>query len=96
MGRKRKPENEKAVTKTELLTAIHKYCMQCSGNIRAEVEHCRIESCELYHYRNPKACNMTAGSESIGEEGQYEQIDIYDVAVSTGLADDNGEETKAV
>lgn len=31
--------------------AIRKYCLQCSGNSRKEVELCEIKECSLYHYR---------------------------------------------
>ena len=38
-------------TPEELLIAIHKHCLQCSGGSRKEVQNCRIKGCNLYKYR---------------------------------------------
>lgn len=38
-------------TTDELLVAIHKHCLQCSGGSRKEVQNCRIKDCNLYPYR---------------------------------------------
>lgn len=38
-------------TTDELLIAIHKYCLECSGGSRKEVQNCRIKGCNLYKYR---------------------------------------------
>ena len=35
----------------ELLSAIRRKCMDCSGNMRNEVRDCRIKDCPLYKYR---------------------------------------------
>ncbi len=35
----------------ELLIAIHKHCLACSGGSRKEVQSCRIKGCNLYPYR---------------------------------------------
>lgn len=43
------------VTRDELIGAIHKRCMDCSGNSRHEVENCRVYDCFLYPYRSVKA-----------------------------------------
>lgn len=43
------------VTRDELLGAIHKRCMDCSGQSRNEVENCRVYDCFLYPYRSMKA-----------------------------------------
>lgn len=41
----------KNVTKTELLSAIRRKCMDCSGGMRNEVQDCKIKDCPLYKYR---------------------------------------------
>ena len=38
-------------TPDELLIAIHKHCLACSGGSRKEVQNCRIKSCDLYPFR---------------------------------------------
>ncbi len=38
-------------TPAELLVAIHKHCLECSGGSRKEVQNCRIKGCNLYKYR---------------------------------------------
>lgn len=43
------------VSREELLGAIHKKCMDCSGHSRHEVENCLVLECFLYPYRSPKA-----------------------------------------
>lgn len=43
------------VTRDELLGAIHKRCMDCSGHSRHEVENCRVYDCFLYPYRSVRA-----------------------------------------
>lgn len=35
----------------ELLIAIHKHCLACSGGSRKEVQNCRVRGCDLYPYR---------------------------------------------
>ena len=45
----------KKPTPDELLTAIHKHCMDCSGGSRKEVQNCRIHGCSLYPYRQEPA-----------------------------------------
>ena len=35
----------------DLLSAIRKKCMDCCGNMRSEVQACRIKNCPLYPYR---------------------------------------------
>lgn len=35
----------------ELLIAIHKHCLQCSGGNRKEVQSCKLKWCDLYPYR---------------------------------------------
>lgn len=35
----------------ELLAAIRRKCMDCSGNMRSEVQGCKIRACPLYGYR---------------------------------------------
>lgn len=41
----------KKPTPDELLVAIHKHCLECSGCSRKEVQNCRIKGCNLYKYR---------------------------------------------
>ena len=31
----------------ELLVAIHRHCLECSGGSRKEVQNCRIKGCNL-------------------------------------------------
>lgn len=35
----------------ELLSAIRKKCLDCSGNMRNEVRDCKIRDCPLHKYR---------------------------------------------
>lgn len=42
-------------TPEELLIAIHKHCLSCSGGSRKEVQNCRIKDCDLYAYRTEPA-----------------------------------------
>ena len=42
-------------TPEELLIAIHKHCLECSGGSRKEVQNCRIKGCSLYPYRQEPA-----------------------------------------
>lgn len=39
------------VTAETLLKAIRRHCMECSGGIRREVEHCQMRNCNLHPYR---------------------------------------------
>lgn len=38
-------------TVKQLLLAIRRKCMDCSGNMRNEVRDCRIVTCPLHKYR---------------------------------------------
>ena len=38
-----------------LLAAIRAKCMDCSGNMRREVERCKMKSCPLYPFRSVNA-----------------------------------------
>ena len=42
-------------TPTELLIAIHKHCLECSGGSRKELHRCGIKNCKLWPYREPEA-----------------------------------------
>lgn len=44
-------KRNKGPTATELLQAIRKKCMDCSGNMRNEVRDCKIKQCPLHAYR---------------------------------------------
>lgn len=39
------------------LSAIHKHCLECSGNSREEVKHCPITHCALWTFRNETLYN---------------------------------------
>lgn len=52
--------SKKNPTATELLSAIRRKCMDCSGNMRSEVQGCRIKNCPLHKYRR----NAVEGEES--------------------------------
>lgn len=45
----------KKPTPDELLTAIHKHCMECSGGSRKEVHRCKLERCALWPWREPES-----------------------------------------
>ena len=38
----------------ELLVAIHKHCLECSGGSRKEVHRCGLRSCALWIWREPE------------------------------------------
>ena len=42
---------KKKVNKLDLLAAIRKKCLDCSGNMRNEVRDCNIKYCPLWPYR---------------------------------------------
>lgn len=44
-------------TPDELLIAIHKHCMECSGGSRKEVERCKLTGCNLYPFRQEPTRN---------------------------------------
>ena len=44
-------DKEVNITHDELLIAIHKHCLRCSGGIRECVRNCTIKDCDLYLYR---------------------------------------------
>ena len=54
----------------ELLTAIHRHCMECSGQSRKEVHGCRVTGCALWPWREPV-------SEGIRKSGQQMTIDLW-------------------
>ena len=41
----------KKPNQTELLSAIRRKCLDCSGGVRNEVKGCKIRDCSLYPYR---------------------------------------------
>lgn len=41
-------------TPDELLIAIHKHCLECSGGSRKEVHRCGIKTCNLWLWREPE------------------------------------------
>ena len=58
-----------------LLAAIRAKCLDCSGNMRREVERCRVKDCPLYPYRAAKA---TGGSKERPEEIRG-QVSVFEV-----------------
>lgn len=42
---------EKKPTPQELLGAIHKHCLECSGGSRKEVHRCKLRGCALWPWR---------------------------------------------
>lgn len=58
-------------TPEELLIAIHKHCLECSGGSRKEVQSCRIKGCSLYPYRMEPA--------RIREKPPKGQMTLFDV-----------------
>lgn len=39
------------MSERELLRAIHKNCLECSGGIKTELERCKCKTCPLWKYR---------------------------------------------
>ncbi len=58
-----------------LLAAIRAKCLDCSGNMRREVEKCKIKDCPLYPYRAPKA----TGSSKERPEEIRGQVSVFEV-----------------
>lgn len=46
------------VTNEELLSAIRKHCLSCSGGSIKGVERCLISYCDLYPYRSKEAMGI--------------------------------------
>lgn len=44
----------KKPTPDELLVAIHRHCLGCSGGSRKEVHRCGLKNCALWPYREPE------------------------------------------
>ena len=61
---------EKKPTPQELLGAIHKHCLECSGGSRKEVHRCKLRGCALWFYR--EADNVS------GPKQEKNQITIFD------------------
>lgn len=57
-----------------LLAAIRAKCLDCSGNMRREVERCRVKDCPLYPYRAAKA----TGSSKERPENIRGQISVFE------------------
>ena len=45
---------EKKPRPEELLNAIHKHCLECSGGSRKEVHRCGLKNCALWLWREPE------------------------------------------
>lgn len=55
------PNRNKSPTNTELLSAIRRKCMDCSGQMRNEVRNCLVKDCPLRPYR----CNALDAEDQI-------------------------------
>lgn len=62
--------HNKGPTATELLSAIRRKCMDCSGGMRSEVQNCKIKDCPLYHYRRNAIENEGQVKMDVGSDGQ--------------------------
>lgn len=58
-------------TPQELLSAIHKHCMDCSGGSRTAVQECGIKECALHQFRQ--------GNTREGEKTPKGQISFTDL-----------------
>lgn len=67
-------------TPDELLVAIHKHCLECSGGSRKEVQNCRIKGCNLYKYRQEPTRQR--------EKPPKGQITLFDLVKKGGIAAD--------
>ena len=59
-------------TPEELLIAIHKYCLECSGGSRKEVQRCALKGCALWPYREPESTSRPKK-----EKGQVYMFDLF-------------------
>ena len=62
------------ITAEELLTAIRRHCLECSGGSVKNVEGCRIKHCDLYAYRSKEA--MGIGKKITKLKGQISAFDL--------------------
>lgn len=60
------------ISRDELLGAIHKKCMDCSGGSRGEVERCLVPDCWLYPYRSARAVRMTKNRDNEQQEDPWQ------------------------
>lgn len=42
------------------LAAIRRYCLECSGGVRKDVETCQLTDCPLFAFREGKNANRQA------------------------------------
>jgi len=68
-------------TPQELLSAIHKHCMDCSGGSRTAVQECGIKECALHPFRQ----GNTRESEK-PPKGQISEGTRHDDTCNAGLA----------
>ena len=66
-------------TKTEILKVIRAKCMDCSGEIRAEVEFCPVQACELWPFRFGKDPNPAKKGFAVKARVQAQQNGGVDV-----------------
>lgn len=55
-------------TPDELLIAIRKHCLACSGGSKSEAERCRITACPLHPYRTVTALGVEKQSKENDEQ----------------------------
>jgi hypothetical protein len=67
MGKKKKNVDE-------LLKAIRRKCLDCSGNSPTEVELCVIPDCALYPYRISPRCRNYKELDDAGGEDEYSSL----------------------
>lgn len=65
---------EGASTAKELLSAIQRHCLECSGGSRKEVDRCKVSCCALWKYRNHRAMGIVKPEKALA--GQM-TIEMY-------------------
>jgi hypothetical protein len=64
-------------TATSPLRAIRAFCIECSGNNKAEVRRCPCEKCQLFPFRmghRPKGCKDIPDGENIEETEDFPEV----------------------
>ena len=55
------------VSEQQLLSAIRRHCLECSGGSTNNVKACRQKGCALWEYRTPDAPAATAKKDRSGQ-----------------------------
>ena len=63
----------KSISVDDVLKAVRKKCLECSGNDRSVVENCTIDYCPIYPYRSVKAVYE---SEEVTTSGQISMLEM--------------------